>query len=198
MSTEPADSHQPGAVTASLKPATLLECHAVIDVLALQIEQLREQMALLQERLKLDSRNSSKPPSSDGPGSGNRAQRRASQRKRGAQKGHPGSYRAVLPETEVTSVQDCAPPPVCECGGAVAPQGKPVRHQVFDIPPVVAEVREYRMFGGVWYLFTPPPDVDSWQARQSGGAGDQPEGTVVGSKLGGAVLSMKASNAAWM
>jgi transposase len=106
-------------------------------------------MGLLQERLKLDSRNSSKPPSSDGPSSGNRAKRRASQRKRGAQKGHPGSYRAVLAQTEVTSVQDCVPSPMCECGGAVAPQGKPVRHQVFDIPPVVAEVREYRMFGGV-------------------------------------------------
>ena len=51
MSIEPADSHQPSAVAASLKPATLLECHAVIDVLALQIEQLREQMALLQARL---------------------------------------------------------------------------------------------------------------------------------------------------
>lgn len=149
MSIEPADSHLPSAVTASLKPATLSECHAVIDVLALQVEQLREQMAVLQERLKLDSRNSSKPPSSDGPGSGNRAQRRASQRKRGAQKGHPGSYRALLPEAEVASVQDCVPPAVCECGGAVAPQGKPVRHQVFDVPPVVAEVREYRMFGGV-------------------------------------------------
>jgi transposase len=99
--------------------------------------------------LKLDSRNSSKPPSSDGPGSGNRAQRRASERKRGEQKGHPGSFRELRPEAEVTSVQDCVPPPVCECGGAVAAQGKPVRHQVFDIPPVVPEVREYRLFNGV-------------------------------------------------
>jgi len=110
---------------------------------------LREQMALLQERLKLDSRNSSKPPSSDGPGGSNRAQRRTSERKRGAQKGHAGSYRALLAEAEVASVHDCLPPPVCECGGAVAAHGKPSRHQVFDIPPVVAEVREYRVFGGV-------------------------------------------------
>ena len=59
------------------KPATLRQCHEVIEAQALQIAQLREQMALLQERLKLDSRNSSKPPSSDGPAVGNRAQRRA-------------------------------------------------------------------------------------------------------------------------
>ena len=66
------------------KPQTLQQCHEVIDAMALQIAQLRQQMALLQERLNLDSRNSSKPPSSDGPSSGNRAQRRAGQRKRGA------------------------------------------------------------------------------------------------------------------
>ena len=130
-------------------PATVPECHAVIEALALEVSQLREQMAWLQERLKVDSRNSSKPPSSDGPGSGNRAQRRASQRKRGAQKGHPGAYRELLPETKVDGVHDCAPPELCACGGAVGVQGKPVRHQVFDIPPVTPEVQEYRLFSGV-------------------------------------------------
>jgi transposase len=83
-----------------LKPATLEQSHAVIDTLVEQIAILQEQVALLQERAKLDSRNSSKPPSSDGPGSGNRAQRRASLRKRGAQKGHPGSYRALVDVTD--------------------------------------------------------------------------------------------------
>ena len=107
-------------------------------------------MALLKERLKLDSRNSSKPPSSDGPGGGNRAQRRASARKRGAQKGHPGAFRELLPESQVDAVHECAPAPVCECGGAVAARGKPLRHQVFDVPPVVRpEVQEYRLYSGV-------------------------------------------------
>ena len=62
----------------STMPATLRQYHEVIEAQALQISQLRQQMALLQERLKLDSRNSSKPPSSDGPAGGNRALRRAS------------------------------------------------------------------------------------------------------------------------
>jgi len=68
---------------------TLAQCHQVINELTAQVELQREQLArqsellaVLQERLKLDSRNSSKPPSSDGPASGNRAQRRASERKR--------------------------------------------------------------------------------------------------------------------
>jgi transposase len=130
-------------------PATVPECHEVIQSLALENGQLREQMSWLQERLKVDSRNSSKPPSSDGPGSGNRAQRRASQRKRGAQKGHPGSFRALLPEADVDAVHDCTPVAACDCGGAVAVQGKPVRHQVFDIPPVVPEVNEYRLYSGL-------------------------------------------------
>lgn len=143
---EDKESFQPVSMT---MPATLPECHAVIGTMALELAQLREQMAWLQERLKVDSRNSSKPPSSDGPGSGTRAQRRASQRKRGAQKGHPGAYRALLPETEVDGVHDCEPPALCACGGAVNVQGKPVRHQVFDIPPVTPEVQEYRLYSGV-------------------------------------------------
>lgn len=131
------------------KPATVEQCHQVIDTLVQQVAILQEQVALLQERVKLDSRNSSKPPSSDGPGRPNRAERRASQRKRGAQKGHPGAFRALLPASEVNGVHDCPPPAQCGCGSAVAVRGKPVRHQVFDIPPVAADVQEYRLYQGV-------------------------------------------------
>jgi transposase len=131
------------------KPATVAQCHQVIDALTQQVSVLREQVALLQERVKLDSRNSSKPPSSDGPGGGNRAERRASLRKRGAQKGHPGAFRALVPEAEVNGVHDCYPVPVCECGAPVVAKGRPLRHQVFDIPRAAVDVQEYRMFSGV-------------------------------------------------
>lgn len=127
---------------------SLAQCLEIIAVQAGEIAQLREQMAQLQERLKLDSKNSSKPPSSDGPGSGNRAQRRASARARGAQKGHKGVARAMLGEAEVDQVFDCAPPEVCECGAPVMTGGDPVRHQVFDVPPVRAVVNEYRLYAG--------------------------------------------------
>lgn len=132
----------------SAKPQTLQRCHEVIDAMAIEIAQLREQMSALQERLKLDSRNSSKPPSSDVPGGGNRAQRRASARRRGAQKGHAGSFRALLDESQVDQIVDCLPPQVCECGAPVTPVGHPLRHQVFDVPPVVARVDEYRLYSG--------------------------------------------------
>lgn len=131
------------------KPATLEDCHRVIDAMGIELAQLREQMKLLQERLKLDSRNSSKPPSSDGPGGGNRAQRRASARRRGAQVGHAGKFRALLDESQVDRIVECPPPSVCECGAPVELAGKPLRHQVFDVPPVKAQLDEYRLYSGL-------------------------------------------------
>lgn len=130
------------------KPQTVAQCHEVIDALMRLVADLQQQVAWLQERVKLDSKTSSKPPSSDGPGSGNRVQRRASGRKRGAQKGHPGSYRALLEEAQVEQVIECRPPEVCECGGAVRADGEPRRHQVVDAPVVRARVSEYRLHGG--------------------------------------------------
>jgi transposase len=138
----------PGACVPDAGALSLAQCLQIIAVQAGEIAQLREQMALLQERLKLDSKNSSKPPSSDGPGSGNRAQRRASQRARGAQKGHKGAARAMLDEREVDQIIDCAPPEVCRCGAPVVGDGQAVRHQVFDVPPVRAVVNEYRLHAG--------------------------------------------------
>jgi transposase len=64
-------------------------------------------------------------------------------------KGHPGAFRALLPESEVDRVQECVPPAVCTCGGAVSVRGKPERHQVFDLPPVQPQATEYRLYSGV-------------------------------------------------
>lgn len=122
-------------------PQTVAECHAVIV-------QLMEQVKVLEERVHLDSKNSSKPPSSDGPGKPNRAQRRASQRKRGAQPGHKGYSRAMLDESEVDRLVDCKPAAVCECGGPVELADQPQRHQVYEVPPMRAQVNEYRLYSG--------------------------------------------------
>ena len=150
------DEHLSSQPVSVVMPMTVSQCHEVIQAQARHIELLlqrvaghEEQMAALQERLKLDSKNSSKPPSSDGPASGNRAQRRASGRKHGAQVGHKGSYRALLDESKVERIIDCQPAEVCECGAAVAMVAdEPVRHQVFDVPPVKAQVVEYRRYAG--------------------------------------------------
>jgi hypothetical protein len=88
-------------------PQPVPECHAVIA-------QLLERVKLLEERANLDANNSSKPPSSNGPGSMNRAQRRASQRKRGAQPGHKGHTRAMVDECDVDQLVN-----PCRCANAV-------------------------------------------------------------------------------
>jgi transposase len=147
----------PPPAPACAHPETVAECHLVIDTLAARnaelqrrVAELGELMAVLAERVALSSRNSSKPPSSDGPGRPNRAERRASARSRGAQKGHVGSFRALLDENQVDAIHECPPPPVCPCGATVVAQGKPIRHQVFDLPAQVrAEVNEYRLYHGV-------------------------------------------------
>ena len=145
-SSEPCDTF---ASAMAALPQSLAECHALILTQAELLGTLPSQVQVLQERVNLNSRNSSKPPSSDGPGGANRAQRRASQRKRGAQPGHKGHSRALLDESEVDRVIDCRVPPVCECGGSVQWDGQPPRrHQVFDVPPMRAQVAEYRLHGG--------------------------------------------------
>lgn len=129
-------------------PATVAECHAVIGDLRQLLQAKQEQIAKLQEQIRLDSSNSSKPPSSDGPGK-SRRERRASGRKRGAQPGHPGAYRALVDEEQVDRIIECPVPAQCECGGEVTSQGEPLRHQVFDVPAQrQAEVGEYRIYSG--------------------------------------------------
>jgi transposase len=143
VQSKPASAAQiesPSVVMAQL-PQTVAECHAVIA-------QLLQRVKLLEERVNLDSSNSSKPPSSDGPGKGNRAQRRASARKRGAQPGHKGHTRAMVDEAEVDRLVDCKPEAVCECGGEVKLGEQPLRHQVFEVPPMRAQVNEYRVYSG--------------------------------------------------
>lgn len=119
-------------------PATVEACHAVIA-------SLLERLARLEEQLKVNSRNSSKPPSGDGPGALPRKTRKKSGRSLGGQAGHKGSFRAMLAPDEVDRQVHCAPPEACpNCGAAVVPdEGKPIRHQVFEVPALTAEITEY-------------------------------------------------------
>jgi len=71
------------------------------------------------------------------------------QRKRGVQKGHKGGCRALLDASQIDHIFDCKPVEVCDCGAAVQVlPDEPVRHQVFDVPPVKAQVDEYRRYAG--------------------------------------------------
>ncbi len=74
------------------------------DDLRGQLTAVATELAQLRERIGRSSRNSSKPPSSDGPGFKPPERRKRSGRKRGGQPGHPGSGPEPLPIERVDAV----------------------------------------------------------------------------------------------
>jgi transposase len=120
-------------------------------MLLTQVQQLAAEVADL--RARLDARdkhsgNSSKPPSSDHPHHPKSPSGRTEKRKRGGQKGHPGTTRALLSVAEVELVP-CIPSACTHCHAAL-PQAAtpdaphPVREQVWELPPLAWEVTEYQ------------------------------------------------------
>ena len=87
-----------------------------IDELRSQLTALATELASLRERIGRSSRNSSKPPSSDGPGFKPPERRKGSGRKRGGQPGHPGSGPELLPIERVDEVEEHHPEVCRRCG----------------------------------------------------------------------------------
>ena len=116
------------------------------DELRVQLTGLATELANLRERIGRSSRNSSKPPSSDGLGFKPPERRKGSGRKRGGQPGHPGSRPVLLPIERVDEVVDHHPD-ACHCCGQVLDgvDPEPLRHQVIEIPPITPLVIEHRL-----------------------------------------------------
>ena len=126
---------------------------ARIAALEAQVAKLVEQVAVLSEKLGEDSGNSSKPPSSDPPGSSSkkrnaakRERKKQSKRKRGAQRGHKGSHRALIDPSEVDAFVDFYPPQCESCWNPLPEIADPKasRFQVSELPPVSIHTTEYR------------------------------------------------------
>lgn len=118
---------------------------------------MREQLAVLQARvaaLEKNSTNSSKPPSSDLPGSGSsqatpnhhRNSRQSSGRTSGGQPGHHGSTRELVDNPDTVIV--CAPDTCEDCGFSLPASATTdtviARSQIVDIPPITPTVTEYQ------------------------------------------------------
>src|SRR5436309_4155378 len=124
---------------------------AQIAALAAQVTQLQAQVTELQARLNQNSRNSSRPPSADGP------QHRPpppkpppSGRPPGGQPGHPGHPRPLKPESEVDCLVPVVPVICAHCQAVLPPAAAladppPQRHQVIDLPPKLLETTEYQL-----------------------------------------------------
>jgi hypothetical protein len=130
--------------------ARLQELQALVDEQARQVAELREEVARLQRRLSRNSRNSSMPPSSDGtlPGvqSPEPPDKPPATRRRGRQRGAPGSALRWVPDATIV---DHRPTGCCAgCGNdlADAASAQVLRSwQVTDIPIVTATVTEHRV-----------------------------------------------------
>lgn len=117
----------------------------VLSVLV-RLQALETEVAELREQLNRNSRNSSQPPSSDGSDVEPPPKPAKSGRQRGGQPGHPGTTRKLVPLEQVKASYDLKPEFCRGCGHPLTGEDpEPYRHQVTEIPPVIAEVTEYRL-----------------------------------------------------
>lgn len=117
-----------------------------------QLEDQAKRIADLERQLALKQQNStvtSKPSSSDGLGSDQRARGRRvkSHRHAGGQPGHPGHHRVLVPVERVNAIVHLAPEACRHCARRLCARhaiGEPRRHQVTELPPIAAHITEYR------------------------------------------------------
>jgi len=111
------------------------------------IARLQARVAELEARLGMNSTNSHKPPSSDGPVKpAPKSLRRKSGRRPGGQPGHPGQTLSLVDEPDVVvrhTPEHCAG---CGTGLRGRPVTRVIRRQVFDLPePAPLRVTEHQL-----------------------------------------------------
>jgi transposase len=134
----------------AMRDAEIVRLNEVIRIQAETIKTLNEKIAKLEARLNTNSSNSSKPPSTDPPWKQPKEKSNSSGKgKRGAQQGHAGAARKLLPIEEVNELIHCKPNDICACGGVmVVDESSPERKQVFEIPQIKPHITEYQVFNG--------------------------------------------------
>jgi transposase len=128
----------------------LAERDAKLAKLVELVTKLTGQIEKLTEQLAQNSKNSHRPPSSDGPGSSSRSgksgKRPGSGLKRGGQKGHRGSYRELVPAAHVDQFIELFPKACLGCARHL-PQiadAAACRHQQLDLRDHRPHLVEFR------------------------------------------------------
>lgn len=117
---------------------------ALVRTLLGQLDTLNERVEKLEGQASKNSRNSSKPSSTDGFGKRTKSLRRKSEKPSGGQVDHPGStleWRETVDQFERHPVGACS-----GCGAVLSevPAEAPLRRQVWDIPPIELKVTEHQ------------------------------------------------------
>lgn len=128
------------------KDRRIAELEDLVAELRAMVVAQAARIAELEAKLAQNSRNSSRPPSSDPPGTAPWESRKKSGRKRGGQPGHEGHSRHLVPPEQINATKDYKPKCCDACGaGLIGSDENPHRHQVFELPRVKAQVTEHRV-----------------------------------------------------
>jgi len=119
---------------------------AVIALIHHTVGQLAARIQALEDRVSKNSRNSGKPPSSDGLAKpAPKSQRKRHGKKSGGQPGHEGhTLKAVAhpDQVEVHPVKQCQH---CQADLEAVTASQVEKRQVFDLPPIQVSVTEHRV-----------------------------------------------------
>lgn len=115
-----------------------------------RIDQLQQDLLELQQQLNRTSSNSSLPPSANPPSAPAPVHKRPTGRKIGAQAGHVGHGRKLLPTEQVDQVIAHLPEQCQHCGRPLGPEDREslpaARHQVMELPARAVQVIEYQAY----------------------------------------------------
>ena len=169
--------------------ALLLRMDEQIEKLTARVARQDERIATLERQLGRSSRNSSQPPSADRPSAPSRRGKDPSGRKQGAQPGHEGKGRPLLPAWAVDEIVMHWPSD-CGCGHVFADAdrvavGDPARRQVEELPVMAVRVTEHRC----QHVRCP-----GCGARRTGRMPDRVAASAFGPRLQAAVITLSVRN----
>ncbi len=128
-----------------------LAVQTLLDIVRAQSAQIRElqtQVRELQAKVGQNSRNSSKPPSSDPPSLPPLPPRPPHRRKAGGQPGHAGHHRPLVPPDQVDEIVTLCPDLCPTCTTPLPPDlphaTPPQRTQVWELPLIAPHITEYQ------------------------------------------------------
>ncbi len=123
-----------------------IEVRTLFEAMQRQIHALQHEMQSLKARLGSNSRNSSKPSSTDPIHFQRQPPQKPTGKKRGGQPGHQRATRPLVPPEQLAETITCRPTACSGCGVALdGSDPTPHRHQVAEIPPIRPTVVEYQV-----------------------------------------------------